>query len=507
MPVKSNIAIFAISYRAIIMATYRYELNDRPSRNGKYSVFLRITVNGKRKKYKTAIEVSKKSDWNPTPKGENWIRPSEPNSKSWNVQLSKTIEKAKETYEDLAKSGAVTSSKVAQGINAEAQAFSFITYAEEYAKETYEAGEYRTYTKYITLLNKLKYFINGIKADKVTSIPRNGKEFEVYMKKLKKDLLFNEITLSFLNKFKAYLKKVPNTKNPELTLHQNTISKQFDNFKSLYNKGRIELRERGLSLKDNPFDDFECETIDTNKEKLTIEEIESIKALELEEGSLIWHSRNCFLLAFYCAGMRAGDLIQLRGTNIVYENGGWRISYRMDKTSTAKEILLLPEAIEIITKYIDFKNKTTEYIFPLLDNNANYAKATTWEDKEQLPYEVKKHLLQQINSKNSLLNKYLNKIAKMAGITKKVSMHIARHSFANIARQKKANVYDISKALGHSSLKITEAYLSKFDTQSQDETMKKVFDTNNIIDEELLIRHLQGITPEKLRDILKKVEK
>ena len=232
-----------------------------------------------------------------------------------------------------------------------------------------------------------------------------------------------------------------------------------------------------------------------------------VKALELEEGSLLWHTRNCFMLAFYCAGMRAGDLIQLRGTNVVYENGGWRISYRMDKTATAKEILLLPEALEIITEYIDLQNRTSKYIFPLLDNNAPYAKAVTWESKEQLPYEIKKMLLQHTNSKNSLLNKYLGKLAAMAGIEKKVSMHIARHSFANIARQKKANVYDISKALGHSSLKITESYLSKFDTTSQDATMKQVFQNNTRIDENSLLKQLQSLNPEALASLLAKVNR
>jgi len=488
------------------MATYRFELNDKPSRNGKYTVYLRITVNSKRKKFKTPIEVNRRSDWNPTPKGNNWIRPSDPNSKVWNQILSKTIDKAKESYEELSGHGVVTAENIINGINAESETFSFIAYADEYTKNIYESGEYRTYTKYITLLNKLKFFINNIKPENIPTIPRSGKELNTYLSKLKKDLLFQEITLSFLNKFKTYLRRIPNTKNPELTLHQNTISKHFDNFKSLYNKGKIELREKGLTIKDNPFDDFECETIDTNKEKLTWEEIELLRSLELEKDSLIWHARNCFLLAFYCAGMRAGDLIQLRGTNIVHENGNWRIRYRMDKTATTKELLLLPEALEILKQYINFQDLTSSYIFPLLDNNANYAKAITWEEKEQLPYEVKKTLLQQVNSKNSLLNKYLGKLAAMAGITKKVSMHIARHSFANIARQKKANVYDISKALGHSSLKITESYLSKFDTQSQDETMKQVFDDNNI-DEDLLLKQLQEITPDKLKDILKRVGK
>lgn len=179
----------------------------------------------------------------------------------------------------------------------------------------------------------------------------------------------------------------------------------------------------------------------------------------------------------------------------------------MDKTATAKDILLLPEALEIIKEYVDLNKRTTDYVFPLLDNKAVYAKAITWEAKEQLPYDVKKLLLQQTNSKNSLLNKYLGKIAIMAGIEKKVSMHTARHSFANIARQRNANVYDISKALGHSNLKITETYLSKFDTTSQDTTMKQVFQDSIKkveLDENRLLEQLQNLTPEALASLLKK---
>lgn len=490
------------------MATFRFELNNKPTRNKKYAVLLCVSANGIRKRIKTNIEVTKKSDWNPTPKGDNWIRTSEPQHKKLNTELTEIINRAKDTYKELGKKGQASSNNVVATMDKSAcQIFSFIQFAENFAQRTLEAGDYRTYTKYITFLNKLKFFINGVKPETIPSIPKSGKELEAYLEKMRKDLLFSEITLSFLNRFKSYLKKIPNTKNPGLTLHQNTISKQFDNFKSLYHKGIIEYKEDGLIIENNPFNDFECETIDTNKEKLTWEEVESIKALDLEENSLIWHTRNCFMLAFYCAGMRAGDLIQLRGTNIVYENGSWRICYRMDKTATSKDILLLPEALEIIKKYVDLNQRTSDYIFPLLDNKAVYAKAVTWEAKEQLPYEAKKKLLQQTNSKNSLLNKYLGKIAVMAGIEKKVSMHLARHSFANIARQKNANVYDISKALGHSNLKITETYLAKFDTTSQDATMKQVFQNNTKIDEDILLKQLQSLTPEALASLLAKVNK
>ena len=94
----------------------------------------------------------------------------------------------------------------------------------------------------------------------------------------------------------------------------------------------------------------------------------------------------------------------------------------------------------------------------------------------------------------------------MAGIDKKVSMHIARHSFANIARQKKANVYDISKALGHSSLSITEAYLSKFDVESQDATIKQVFkNEKRTPSNEDLLEALKKMSSEEIKVLMEKL--
>lgn len=480
------------------MATFNFELNNKQSKKGTYAILLRITVNKKHKRIKTSVELNKKSDWNPKAQK---VRQSEPNYAVWNDILDRELEKAKQADRDLAEIGKVaTSQNVVVSLKNEKRAFSFIDFAEEYSKRLYESGDYRTYTKYITFLNKLKFFINGVKAENVSSVPRCGKELEDYLARLKNDLLFSDITLSFLNRFKAYLQKVPNSRNPKMTLHPNTINKQFDNFASLYNKGVLELREEGLTVKMNPFEGFECEVIGTNKEKLIIEEIEALKGLDLEARSLLWHCRNYFLFAFYCAGMRAGDLIQLRGTNITPD---LRLDYRMDKTSVAKSIKLLPEALVILSYYIDLDNLTSDYIFPLLDKNAPYAKAMTVEAKEQLPHEVKKLLLQHVNAKNSLINKYLNKLAVMAGINKKISMHIARHSFANIARQKNANVYDISKALGHSSIKITEAYLANFDRAAQDETMEKVFENRDEQNEKEFLKYLRSLKPETLKSLLR----
>lgn len=478
------------------MATFRFEVNSKPNRQGKFTIFLCITSQGIRKRIKTTAEISNRDNFNFEAKNQKWIRSKEPQYKKLNETLSDELTNARQVYSDLKKEGRATSENIASKINYVEKTFSFFKFADDFAQETFDAGDYNTYKKYNTFLNKLKFFVNGRKPDEL--IKYKGKELQEVLSKFKKDLKFDEITLAFLNKFKAFLQKQPNSRNPKLTLHPNTISKQLDQFASLYNKGIKNLREEGLKIDYNPFNDFEHTTTPTTKEKLSYEEIRTIQALKLDQGTMLWHCRNYFLFAFYCAGIRAGDLIQLRQSDI--EEG--RLEYKMGKNERQKSIRLLPEALDILNLYMNLDKPNTNYIFPLLDNNATYAIATTQEEKEQLPAQVKKKLLQQVNSKNSLINNYLQDIAKLAGINKKLTFHIARHSFANIARQKKANVYDISKALGHSSIKITETYLSNFDTISQDETMDKVFNSDT---KEEILALLGKMKPEEMEILIGKI--
>ena len=483
--------------------TFNFELNKRPTKKGRYNIFIRITENRVHRKIKTSIELSSINHWQ---KSRQRISSAEPLSEKWNSILDEEMERLKSKYRDLRKIGLGHSKYLVDKAKQEDMLFSFIDFAQKYADETMETGNINTAKKYLTFINKLKLYVNSVSARRIVSLSScNNEEYKKFISSLKKDLLFNEITLSFLNNFKKYLQKFPTINKTGQTLHPNTISKQLDIFKSLYTKGRIELKEFGLKLEDNPFDNFSYETVETNKEKLTLDEIEKINSLELEENSLLWHTRNCFMLSFYCAGIRAGDIIQLRGTNIIFTNGNWRISYRMTKTERIKEILLIDEALDIVKKYIDLQNRTTNYIFPLLDNNAVYAKAVSWEDRIRLSADIKKVLAMAVSSKNSILNKYLRKIAIMSGIDKKLSMHIARHSFANIARQKKANVYDISKVLGHSSLSITEGYLSKFDVESQDATIRQVFESKPpVVSKNVkLLDDLKRLTPEERKQIIK----
>jgi integrase len=108
-----------------------------------------------------------------------------------------------------------------------------------------------------------------------------------------------------------------------------------------------------------------------------------------------------------------------------------------------------------------YKGSGESYIFPFLSDRYDYSDPM--------------FLHNQIVAKTALINKYLKNLAKKAGINKKITTHTARHSFADIARQKTDNIYNLSKTLGHSSLKVTEAYLASFDEKAVDDTLDSVF--------------------------------
>ena len=103
----------------------------------------------------------------------------------------------------------------------------------------------------------------------------------------------------------------------------------------------------------DPFLVFKYKGVKTTKEKLDDDEMERIINLELEEGSLIWHCKNYFLFSYYCAGIRAADLIQLRWGNVT-DSG--RLHYQMGKNHKDRDLVLVEQAIEILRHLLLLRN-------------------------------------------------------------------------------------------------------------------------------------------------------
>ncbi len=472
------------------MATFRFELNGRPTKNKTYVVYLRVTVGGKRKLIKTMVEIARPSDFNAKCKGENWVRGGVRDAKVLNAQLADILARAKETYKELDKEGKVTTVALAKEMNTEVVSPSFMEFTRERAQMIYDNGGWRNWRKYCGLINKLDAFRK---------------------KRRMADIAVADMTVELLTRFDNFLHKWENEREPGKLLHPNTIEVQFNILRTLVHRA-IEVGIMEASR--DPFLVFKYKGVKTVKEKLDDSEMERIINLELEEGSLIWHCKNYFLFSYYCAGIRAADLIQLRWGNVT---GSGRLHYQMGKNHKERDLLLVEQAMEILSHYHREDAKATDYIFPLLSNDAEYAGYVTQADKDRMKPELRHKMYQDISSKNALINKYLKKIAEKAEIAKPLSMHISRHSFAHIAQEAGAESSAIKNILGHSNLATTERYMGSFDTSKTDETLRNVFakkqssakgtEETTASKEEQAIELLKGMTPEQIMAVISAINK
>ncbi len=458
------------------MATFTFEISSRPNRAGKFPIYLRITQNRKHKRIKTTIELNRKNDFNPKAKQDNWIKKQEPNHKKWNDLLAKELERGKDAFRKLEEEGLATSA-IASIIADQGEPLSFLDYARERTKDIFNEGGIRNWKKYNGFCNKLDDFLKEKKA---------------------KDLTFAELSPTLLSKFKSYLHTLHNVREPDKMLHPNTIALNLRIFKTIVNKA---ITEGLIKPEKNPFLSFENKLIKTSKEKLTDEELERIKNLELAEGSRIWDARNLFLFSFYCAGIRIGDLLQLRWLNTTPEG---RLIYYMGKNHKKRDLILIQPAKKILQQYWKEGAKSTDYIFPLLNNNEPFAGAIRPEDIDTLSPENKQLLMNQLSSKTSIVNNYLNRIKEMAGLNKKLTSHISRHTFASKAKQ--AGIPDgrIKNILAHSNLKTTEGYMGEFSTEEDDKVLSSIFEESS--PKARIMAKINEMKPEdleRLMDIIK----
>ena len=172
------------------------------------------------------------------------------------------------------------------------------------------------------------------------------------------------------------------------------------------------------------------------KEKgfLTQDELNRIMAKQYVTSRLV-HVRDIFIFSCY-TGLSYADVKKLKKSVIAKGVDGklWILSSR-EKTETITNIPLLPQAKEIIDRYADY------------------------------PPCVSKGLALPVLS-NQKMNSYLKEIADLSGITKTLTFHMARHTFATtITLSNNVPIETVSKMLGHTSIKTTQHYAKLLDTR------------------------------------------
>jgi site-specific recombinase XerD len=188
-------------------------------------------------------------------------------------------------------------------------------------------------------------------------------------------------------------------------------------------KGILWAYQCGLILI-NPFSAYRIKKEDTQVQFLNKQEISRIrkKQLDIPRLDLV---RDSFVFSCF-TGISYADMCKLTKDQIVFDSksSGYIHFYRT-KTNHPAFIPLLPQSMEILDKYINQNNSGK--IFPMLSNQKT--------------------------------NAYLKELADICGIKKKLTYHVARHSFAvTICLENGIPIETLSKILGHTNLRVTQAY-------------------------------------------------
>ena len=184
---------------------------------------------------------------------------------------------------------------------------------------------------------------------------------------------------------------------------------------------------------------------------LTIEEIrilENIKNLTKAQQ----YALNAWLLSFYFAGIRVSDVLLLKWKDFL-DN---RLHYRMGKNKKLVS-LKVPNKVKGILSQLD-RDEETVYLFKEL---------------EGVDLDNDRYLKTRIKTATRNFNRRLKMVADKAGIDKKLTMHIARHSFGNISGDK-ITIQMLQKLYRHSSITTTILYQSNFMQQDIDDALDKV---------------------------------
>ena len=404
-------------------ASIKFVLGGKPLSNGQYLVYLRITKNRKKKEISLGIKCKKEDFIN-----EQFLK-SHRNYKIENELLFKFKQKAFEIIR------------------------TFQLNDDDYSLNDFESifrGKSVNNENFLDFINEI---ISDMEKSKRIGNARAYKEAKSLVIRFLKDsksittvLKFKEITPEFFEKFEVYMRSRGNDNGG--------ISFKMRQIRAVFNRA---INRKLISQDLYPFKFYKISKLKSkpNKRALTIDEFKKFKSVDLSKNPLLVEAYNYFMFSFYTRGMNFVDIMHLKKSDII--NG--RINYTRSKTKGKFNIEIVDNAQKIIDYYKTIQ-KDSQYVFPILLNDNM--------SPTQIAYREQKVLAR--------VNKKLKEISKLAGIEKKITTYVARHSFATILKKIGTSTDVISELMGHSDVQITMTYLKEFDNEELDNANRKLLD-------------------------------
>jgi len=246
----------------------------------------------------------------------------------------------------------------------------------------------------------------------------------------KGNLKFADLNEKFCNEFKEYLLTTKSNKSNKVTLAQNSAVSYFNKLKATlkqaYKDGYL---HSDLNGKIQPIKQAE-----TQRNFLTFEELNSLVKTECNNPLL----KRAALFSSL-TGLRFSDINNLVWGELEYiEGNGYFIQFKQQKTKGVEMMPISEQAFSLMGE----RKEPTDKVFEGLTYSA---------------YE----------------NKNLAKWIGLAGITKDITFHCFRHTYATLQLSKGTDIYTVSKMLGHRELKTTQIYAKIID-QTKREAANKI---------------------------------
>ncbi|MGM9477980.1 phage integrase SAM-like domain-containing protein [Pedobacter sp. GSP4] len=239
-----------------------------------------------------------------------------------------------------------------------------------------------------------------------------------------KDLPLTALNFKFITDFGIFLRT--SSLRKYRSCGNNTSMKHLDRLKKL-----MGLAIRLEWIKKNPFEFHRRHLIKNDRECLNEQELELIKNAPLKSQKQQL-ARHLFIFSCY-TGLAFSEIDRLKAVDVSADEEGyqWIEMNRKKLRSTSSRnfhVLILPPAREILSLYAgDARARRRGTVFPGMTNAA--------------------------------INNHIHNIARKVGISKNVSFHLARHTFATtVTLANGISMETVSHMLGHASIKTTEIY-------------------------------------------------
>lgn len=312
--------------------------------------------------------------------------------------------------------------KIAQRLDNDGLPFSiddfiseFARYSKDYSLFNYmgnqiakliQNNKIRTSETYQSTLNSFKTFRNG------------------------EDIMLDCLTSEVMEAYEAWLRG--------RGVAPNTISFYTRVLRAVYNRAV----ENDIIDNRHPFRRVYTGIDKTVKRALPLEYIKRLYSLDLSSERRLAYARDMFILSFMLRGMSFIDMAYLRKSD--RHNGS--VTYRRRKTGQQLTIKWTAEMQRILDKY---PPNTSDFLLPIIKRPGTNERYTY----RNVGYNI---------------NRSLKTIAGLIGIDIPLTMYVARHSWASIAKAKGIPLSVISEGMGHDSETTTQIYLADLDTSVVD---------------------------------------